>query len=109
MSMYYNLKPTLLVTTVAVINEMMACQMANGHKYNIRCLTTCVVSGTPMRADLQKRLVNNLLQGRIPIKQVYGATEQGFIASWSMDSDISTVRAGSVGRPTAGIKIRVRH
>lgn len=95
------------MTGVAAINEMMACQMANGHKYNIHSLTTCVVGGSPMRADLQKTVVNNLLRGRIPIKQGYGASEQGIIAVWSMNSDISTVRAGSVGRPAAGIKIRV--
>lgn len=105
--MYCNLKPTFLLTGVAVINEMMACQMANGHKYNIHSLTTCVVGGSPMRADLQKTLVKNLLQGRIPIKQGYGASEQGIITVWSMDSDINSVRAGSAGRPAAGIKIRV--
>ncbi|CAI6361279.1 unnamed protein product [Macrosiphum euphorbiae] len=100
-------KPTFLMTGVAAVNEMMACQMANGHKYDIQSLTTCVVGGSPMRADLQKSVVNNLLQGRIPIKQLYGASEQGIIAAWSMDSDISTVIAGSVGRPAAGIKIRI--
>ncbi|KAL4090316.1 hypothetical protein QTP88_025177 [Uroleucon formosanum] len=100
-------KPTFLLTGVAVINEMMACQMANGHKYNIHSLTTCVVGGSPMRADLQKTLVKNLLQGRIPIKQGYGASEQGIITVWSMDSDINSVRAGSAGRPAAGIKIRI--
>lgn len=60
-----------------------------------------------MRADLQRTVVKNLLQGRIPIKQGYGASEQGIIAVWPMDSGINTVRDGSVGRPAAGIKIRV--
>jgi 4-coumarate--CoA ligase len=95
------------MTGVAAINEMMCCQMANGHMYNIQSLTTCVVGGSPMRADLQKTVVNNLLRGRIPIKQGYGASEQGIIAVWSMDSGIGTVRDGSVGRPAAGIKIKV--
>ncbi|XP_060846886.1 uncharacterized protein LOC132926542 [Rhopalosiphum padi] len=100
-------KPTFMMTGVATINEMMSCQMANGHKFNIQSLRTCVVGGSSMRADLQKTVVNNLLQGRIPIKQGYGASEQGIIAVWSMDSDIDTVRDGSVGRPAAGIKIKV--
>ncbi|XP_015376110.1 PREDICTED: luciferin 4-monooxygenase-like [Diuraphis noxia] len=100
-------KPTFLMTGVAAMNEMMACQMANGHKYNIQSLRTCIVGGSPMRAELQKKIENNLLQGRIPIKQGYGASEQGILAVWSMDSDKSTVIAGSVGRPAAGIKIRI--
>lgn len=95
------------MTGVAAVNEMMACQMANGHKYNMQSLTTCVVGGSPMRAELQKKIEKNLLQGRIPIKQGYGASEQGILAVWSMDSHKSTVRPGSVGRPAAGIKIRV--
>ncbi|XP_060852190.1 luciferin 4-monooxygenase-like [Rhopalosiphum padi] len=86
---------------------MMSCQMANGHKYNIQSLTTCRVSGSPMRADLQKAVVNNLLRGRIPIKQGYGSTEQGILTVWSMDSGIGTVRDGSVGRPADGIKIKI--
>ncbi|XP_027845831.2 uncharacterized protein LOC114126147 [Aphis gossypii] len=100
-------KPTFLMTGVAAINKMMFCQITNGHKYNIQSLMTCVVGGSPMRADLQKTIVNNLLQGRIPIKQGYGASEQGIIAVWSMDSDISTVKDGSVGRPAAGIEIKI--
>jgi len=95
------------MTGVASINEMMFCQMTNGHKYNIQSLMTCVVGGSPMRADLQRTIVNNLLQGRIPIKQGYGASEQGILAVWSMDSGIGTVRDGSVGRPAAGIEIKV--
>jgi 4-coumarate--CoA ligase len=92
---------------VATINEMMSCQVANGHKFNIQSLKTCVVGGSSMRADLQKTVVNNLLRGRIPIKQAYGASELGIVAVWSMDSGIDTVRDGSVGRPAAGIKIKV--
>jgi len=97
------------MTGVAAINEMMVCQMGNSHKYNIQSLMTCIVGGSPMRADLQKNIEKNLLQGRIPIKQGYGSSEQGILAVWPMDSDISTVKAGSVGRPAAGIKIRVSH
>ncbi|XP_022178856.1 luciferin 4-monooxygenase-like isoform X2 [Myzus persicae] len=101
-------KPTFLMTGVAAVNEMMACQMANGHKYNIQSLTTCVVGGSPMRADLQKTVVNNLLQGRIPIKQGYGASEQGIIAVWSMDSDIVSLETGECVGPNVEGEIRIK-
>lgn len=93
---------------VATANEMMNCQMANGHKYNIKSLVTFMTGGSPMRPKLQKTITKNLLRGRIPIKQGYGASEQGIIALWSMESDINTVKNGSVGRPGLGIKIKVR-
>lgn len=96
------------MTGVAAINEMMMCQMATNHKYNIESLVTLVVGGSPMRSDLQKMITTNLLLDRIPIKQGYGATEQGIIALWSMNSSINTVKMGSVGRPSAGMKIKVR-
>ncbi|XP_060852797.1 uncharacterized protein LOC132930768 isoform X2 [Rhopalosiphum padi] len=107
LSSIHKFKPTYFMTGVAAINEMMSCQMENGHKYNIQSLTTCVVGGSPMRADLQKTVVNNLLRGRIPIKQLYGTSEQGITTIWPMDSGIGTVRDGSVGRPAAGIKIKI--
>lgn len=95
------------MTGVAAINEMMSCQMANGHRFNIESLATVVVGGSPMQAELQKIVTKNLLRGRIPIKQGYGASEQGILALWPMESDINTVKEGSVGRPAAGIKIKV--
>lgn len=95
------------MTGVAAISGMMSCQMANGHRYNIDSLTTVVVGGSPMQAELQKIVTKNLLRGRIPIKQGYGSTEQGILALWPMESDINTVKEGSVGRPAAGIKIKV--
>lgn len=95
------------MTGVAAVNEMMYYQMTNGHKYNIESLITLVVGGSPMRSDLQATITKNLLRGRIPIKQGYGASEQGIIALWPMESDINTVKNGSVGRPAAGIKIKV--
>lgn len=96
------------MTGVAAINEMMYYQIMNDHKYNIKSLITLVVGGSPMRPDLQKTITENLLHDRIPIKQGYGATEQGIIALWPMESDINNVKNGSVGRPAAGIKIKVR-
>lgn len=95
------------MTGVAAINAMMSCQMSNGHRYNIDSLTTVVVGGSPMQGELQKIVTKNLLRGRIPIKQGYGASEQGILTLWSMESDINTVKDGSVGRPAAGIKIKV--
>lgn len=97
------------MTGVNSINEMMACQTTNGHKYCIDSLQTVVAGGSPMRADMQKTITEHLLRNRIPIKQGYGATEQGIIALWSMESDINTVKIGSVGKPGPGIKIRVRY
>lgn len=95
------------MTGVSSINEMMSCQTTNGHKYDINSLQTIVVGGSPMRAEMQKTITENLLRNRIPIKQGYGATEQGIIALWSMKSDINTVKIGSVGKPGPGVKIRV--
>lgn len=95
------------MTGVAAANEMMSCQMMNGHKYNIESLITFVVGGSPMRPKLQKIITENLLRGRIPIKQGYGASEQGILALWPMKSDINSVVDGSVGRPAAGVKFKV--
>lgn len=95
------------MTGVAAVNEMMSFQMINNHKYNIESLITLVVGGSPMRPELQKVITKNLLRGRIPIKQGYGASEQGIIALWPMQSDINTVKNGSVGKPAAGMKIKV--
>ncbi|VVC39223.1 Hypothetical protein CINCED_3A008360 [Cinara cedri] len=103
----HKLKPTFLMTSVAAVNEMMYYQMKNDHKYNINSLITLVVGGSPMRPELQETITKNLLHGRIPIKQGYGASEQGIIAIWPMKSDINTVKHGSVGRPAAGIKIKI--
>lgn len=96
------------MTGVAAVNDMMSFQMANDHKYSIESLITLVVGGSPMRSELQNIITKNLLRGRIPIKQGYGATEQGIIALWPMQSDIKTVKNGSVGKPAAGIRIKVR-
>lgn len=95
------------MTGVAAIVEMTSYQMANGHKYSVSSLITIVVGGSPMRPELQKSVTENLLFGRIPIKQGYGSTEQGIIAHWSVDADTNTVKDGSVGRPGAGIEIKV--
>ncbi|VVC39226.1 Hypothetical protein CINCED_3A002754 [Cinara cedri] len=100
-------KPTFTMTGVSAINEMMCCQMANGHKYNIESLTSLMIGGSPMRPELQETITENLLHGRIPIKQGYGITEQGVVAVWPMQSDINTVKTGSVGRPAAGIRIKI--
>lgn len=81
--------------------------MANGHKYNIDCLKTVRVGGSPLRPELQMTITNNLLRGRIPIKQGYGSTEQGSITNWPMESDINTVENGSVGKAGYGIQIKV--
>lgn len=101
------LQPTFLMTGVAVATDMMSYQMTNGHKYNIESLITFVVGGSPMRPKLQKIITDNLLRGRIPIKQGYGASEQGILALWPMKSDINTVIDGSVGKPAAGVKFKV--
>lgn len=101
------LQPTFLLTGVAVANEMTYCQMTNGHRYNIDSLLTFAVGGSPMRPELQKTITENLLRGRIPVKQVYGSSEQGVVANWTTKSDINTVVDGCVGKPAAGIEIRV--
>jgi len=100
-------QPTFLMTGVAAINEMMYCQMADGHRrHDIDSLATVVVGGSPMRPDLQRTITERLLRGRIPIKQGYGATEQGIIATWTTESDVRTVVDGCVGRPAPGVKIK---
>lgn len=81
--------------------------MTNGHRYNIDSLLTFAVGGSPMRPELQKTITENLLRGRIPVKQVYGSSEQGVVANWTTKSDINTVVYGCVGKPAAGIEIRV--
>lgn len=96
-----------MMTGVSAINQMMCYQMANEHKYNVDCLTSLVIGGSPMRPELQEIITDNLLHRRIPLKQGYGITEQGVVAVWPMQSDINTVKTGSVGRPAAGIKIKV--
>lgn len=103
----YLVQPTFLMTGVAAANEMMSCQMMNDHKYNIESLITFVTGGSPMRPKLQKLITENLLRGKIPIKQGYGASEQGILALWPMSSDINTVVNGSVGRPAAGVTFKV--
>lgn len=82
-------------------------QMANGHKYNIDCLKTVRVGGSPLRAELQETITKNLLRERIPIKQGYGSTEQGSITNWPMESDMNTVKSGSVGKAGYGVQIKV--
>ncbi|XP_060848509.1 uncharacterized protein LOC132927969 [Rhopalosiphum padi] len=47
---------TFLMTGVAAINEMMSCQMANDHNYNIQSLTTFVVGGSPMWQIYKRQL-----------------------------------------------------
>lgn len=100
-------QPTFLMTGVTAAYEMTSLQMANDHKYSVESLITFLVGGSPMRADLQNRITKNLLRGRIPIKQAYGATEQGLVTTWPMQYDIDSVTEGSVGKPVAGIKIKV--
>lgn len=82
-------------------------QTANGHTYDVGSLATVVVGGSPMRPELQKTIVRQLLRDRIPIKQAYGITEQGIIALWPAESGAGTVVDGCVGRPAAGIEIKV--
>lgn len=96
-----------MMTGVFAINEMACFQMVNGHKYNIDCLTSLAIGGSPMRPELQETITKNLVRRRIPIKQVYGITEQGVVALWPTQSDINTIKTGSVGKPAAGIKIKV--
>lgn len=95
------------MTGVTAAYEMMSYQMANSHEYSVESLTTYMVGGSPMRADLQNRITKNLLRGRIPLKQAYGTTEQGLITTWPMQYDVNSVVEGSVGIPATGIKIKV--
>lgn len=95
------------MTGVTFAHEMMSYQMANNHKYSVESLTTFTVGGSPMRAELQNRITKNLLRGRIPVKQLYGSSEQGLVTTWPLRSDINSVTEGSVGKPAAGIKIKV--
>lgn len=86
----------------------MSCQISNNHKYNIKSLSQYLVSGTLMPSKLQKIITENLLQKRIKIKLCYGCSEQGIMTQWPSDSDINTVKDGSVGKPAPGINIKVR-
>lgn len=90
------------------LRPMMCYQLENYYRYNIESLVTIVATGTVLRPKEQNEITKNLLRGRIPIKQFYATTEQGVVTHWSVRSDINSVKEGFVGRPAAGVKIKVR-
>ncbi|MEZ5889169.1 MAG: benzoate-CoA ligase family protein [Xanthobacteraceae bacterium] len=97
--LFRQFKPTIFAAVPTFYSQLVACRQL--HREDTASLRFCLSGGEAMPAELLRRWVS--LSG-VPVREMIGSTEAGFVY---IDNRLDDIRPGTSGKPIPGFELRI--
>jgi benzoate-CoA ligase family protein len=97
--LFRQFKPTIFAAVPTFYSQLVACRQL--HREDTASLRFCLSGGEAMPAELLRRWVS--LSG-VPVREMIGSTEAGFVY---IGNRLDDIRPGTSGKPIPGFELRI--